>query len=96
MTATGVFASASSSARNESDSSSARCRSSRSRHSPFALPAYRQLEESYVLAYGGASSVHLPAYVWTTLRELRALMGREKAVDPTIDYEALGSPPTTR
>jgi hypothetical protein len=44
---------------------------------PFAERAYARLEETQVLGYGGASGVHLPADVWTNLKELRELMGVE-------------------
>ena len=44
---------------------------------PWAELAYAQLEETQVLGFGGASSHHLPPDVWTGLRELRELMGRE-------------------
>jgi hypothetical protein len=44
---------------------------------PFAERAYARLEEAQVLGYGGASGMHLPADVWTNLKELRELMGVE-------------------
>lgn len=44
---------------------------------PFAERAYAQLEEAQVLGYGGSSGVHLPADVWSNLKELRELMGTE-------------------
>lgn len=52
---------------------------------PFATPAYARLEETQVLGYGGSSGVHLPADVWTTLKELRELMGIDNAIDPEFD-----------
>jgi hypothetical protein len=42
---------------------------------PFAERAYARLEEAQILGYGGASGSHLPADVWTNLKELRELMG---------------------
>jgi len=45
---------------------------------PFAERAYAQLEETQVLGFGGASGEHLPPDVWTRLRELRELMGRDR------------------
>ena len=44
---------------------------------PYARPAYARLEETQVLGYGGASGSHLPADVWTNLKELRGLIGVE-------------------
>jgi hypothetical protein len=44
---------------------------------PYAERAYAQLEEAQVLGYGGSSGVHLPADVWSNLKELRELMGVE-------------------
>jgi len=44
---------------------------------PFAERAYARLEETQVLGYGGASGSHLPADVWTNLKELRELIGIE-------------------
>jgi hypothetical protein len=44
---------------------------------PFAERAYARLEETQVLGYGGASGSHLPADVWTNLKELRELIGVE-------------------
>lgn len=44
---------------------------------PFAERSYARLEETQVLGYGGASGVHLPADVWSNLKELRELMGVE-------------------
>jgi hypothetical protein len=44
---------------------------------PFAERAYARLEETQILGYGGASGLHLPADVWTNLKELRELMGVE-------------------
>jgi hypothetical protein len=44
---------------------------------PFAVRAYARLEETQILGYGGASGMHLPADVWTNLKELRELMGVE-------------------
>jgi len=44
---------------------------------PFAARAYAQLEETQVLGFGGASGEHLPADIWTNLKELRELMGLE-------------------
>jgi hypothetical protein len=41
---------------------------------PFAQRAYARLEETQVLGYGGASGVHLPADVWSNLKELRELI----------------------
>jgi hypothetical protein len=41
---------------------------------PLAELAYAKLEEAQMLGYGGSSGVHLPADVWTNLRELRGLM----------------------
>lgn len=45
---------------------------------PYAERAYAQLEEAEVLGYGGSSGVHLPADVWSNLKELRELMGIEQ------------------
>ncbi len=45
---------------------------------PMAEKAYTLLEETQVLGYGGASGTHLPADVWSTLKELRELMGVEE------------------
>ncbi|MFK7898739.1 MAG: hypothetical protein AB8G23_23095 [Myxococcota bacterium] len=42
---------------------------------PFAEKAYAHLEELQVLGFGGSSGDHLPADVWTNLRDLRVLMG---------------------
>ena len=44
---------------------------------PFARRAYSRLEETQVLGFGGASGSHLPADVWTNLKELRELIGLE-------------------
>ena len=44
---------------------------------PIAELAYAKLEEAQMLGYGGSSGVHLPADVWTNLRELRGLMKLE-------------------
>jgi len=44
---------------------------------PIAEVAYAKLEETQMLGYGGSSGVHLPADVWTNLRELRGLMKLE-------------------
>jgi hypothetical protein len=44
---------------------------------PLAVRAYARLEETQILGYGGASGLHLPADVWTNLKELRELMGVE-------------------
>ena len=44
---------------------------------PLAERAYARLEETQVLGYGGASGTHLPADVWTNLRDLRQLIGLE-------------------
>ena len=44
---------------------------------PYAEPAYARLEETQVLGYGGASGEHLPADVWTNLKDLRELIGVE-------------------
>ncbi len=43
----------------------------------FAEEAYARLEEIQVLGFGGASGNHLPADVWSNLRDLRVLMGIE-------------------
>lgn len=44
---------------------------------PVAEIAYAKLEETQMLGYGGSSGVHLPADIWTNLRELRKLMNLE-------------------
>ena len=44
---------------------------------PVAELAYAKLEEAQMLGYGGSSGVHLPADVWTNLKELRQLMKLE-------------------
>ena len=44
---------------------------------PIAEIAYAKLEETQMLGYGGSSGVHLPADVWTNLRDLRRLMNLE-------------------
>jgi hypothetical protein len=44
---------------------------------PFARRAYARLEETQVLGFGGASGSHLPADVWSNLKELRELIGLE-------------------
>lgn len=44
---------------------------------PIAEIAYAKLEEAQMLGYGGSSGVHLPADVWTNLRDLRRLMNLE-------------------
>jgi hypothetical protein len=44
---------------------------------PHAENAYARLEEIQVLGFGGSSGNHLPADVWSNLRDLRVLMGIE-------------------
>jgi len=55
------------------------------------LEAYRDfrtaLKEAQVLGFGGSSGVHLPADVWTTLKELRELMGLTAPFPPGVRPE---------
>lgn len=44
---------------------------------PFAEISYSLLEETQVLGFGGSSDNELPPDVWTLLRDLRKLMGRD-------------------
>lgn len=49
---------------------------------PWAAPAYAALEEVQVIGFGGASGEHLPADVWTDLRELRELIEQARPAAP--------------
>ena len=40
-----------------------------------------------MLGFGGSSGVHLPADVWTTLKELRELMGLTAPFPPGVRPE---------